>query len=71
MKFRKALLVLALSKGILCAIPCAADAQQLTPAQLSQVKRGYGMFIHFGINTAQRVYHPFGFLHPEIFGGGF
>ncbi|WP_316817605.1 alpha-L-fucosidase [Pedobacter nyackensis] len=30
-------------------------AQQISKLQLSQVKRGYGMFIHFGINTFNQI----------------
>ena len=36
---------------ILLATGITAKAQEISSAQLSQVKRGYGMFIHFGLNT--------------------
>jgi alpha-L-fucosidase len=29
----------------------AQAGQELSPAQQNQIKRGYGMFIHFGVNT--------------------
>lgn len=32
-----------------------SNAQSVSPAQLTQVKRGYGMFIHFGLNTFNQV----------------
>lgn len=31
------------------------QTQQMTAAQESQIKRGYGMFIHFGINTFNEI----------------
>jgi alpha-L-fucosidase len=32
-----------------------SNAQSISPAQLTQVKRGYGMFINFGLNTFNQV----------------
>ncbi|WP_316818866.1 alpha-L-fucosidase [Pedobacter nyackensis] len=38
-----------------CASCLASSAQQISKLQMTQVKRGYGMFIHFGLNTFNQI----------------
>lgn len=47
------MLLLLLAIGVQCW--SQTTTKEISPAQLNQIKKGYGMFIHFGINTFNEI----------------